>query len=460
MMRAASKPAPPWSSVPSIIMTGAVLLIIGGILMGYYDKLSYQTQKGREAEVHARILAATVTAAVSFGDDKAAQEYVNALKANPETEAVAVYGSDGKRLASFVRDSADPPENVDIHGPTYADNQVSVVVPVEEENAPPGKVYVRALTESAERRTARYGVIMLFAIMAGLMLTVVGLAQRILTRANRELESKAAGLSEANRLLHAEMEERARAEEALRQSQKMEAIGQLSGGIAHDFNNLLMIIKGNLQLLQKRVAAGQTDIQRYVDNATDGLSRAAKLTQQILAFSRRQPLSPLRVTFNELLANIDSLLRHSVGPDVAIETRLDSRWATICDANQMENVILNLAINARDAMPEGGTLRIETSDLLVREDSQAYSWQEGVQPGAYVCLKVIDNGSGMPEEVRKRAFDPFFTTKPFGQGTGLGLSMAFGFIRQSHGHLYIDSEVGRGTSVTIILPRADETVAA
>ena len=448
----------PWSSVPSIIMTGAVLLIMGGIAMGYYDKNLYQAQKGREAEVHARILAATVTAAVSFGDSRAAQEYVNALKANPETEAVAVYGNDGKPLASFVRDSQDVPAKVEDHGPAYTDNDVSVVVPVNENGALVGQVYLRAITESPERRTARYGVIMLFAIMAGLMLTVVGLAQRILARTNRELESKAAGLADANRRLQSEMEERALAEEALRQSQKMEAIGQLSGGIAHDFNNLLMIIKGNLQLMQKRVAAGQLDIQRYVDNATDGLTRAARLTQQILAFSRRQPLSPTRVTFNELVANIDNLLRHSVGTDVAIETRLDAQWPIICDANQMENVILNLAINARDAMPQGGLLKIETSDLSIPEGSQLL--QDGMQAGDYVRLQVIDSGTGMPDDVIKRAIDPFFTTKPFGHGTGLGLSMAFGFVRQSHGHLYIDSEVGKGTTVTILLPRANETVTA
>jgi signal transduction histidine kinase len=246
------------------------------------------------------------------------------------------------------------------------------------------------------------------------------------------------------------MEERAKAEEALRQSQKMEAVGQLSGGIAHDFNNLLTIMRGNLQLLEKRLAQGRTDVQRYLDGANEGFRRAAYLTQRILAFSRRQPLSPLPVDLSSLVSGMMELLRHSVGERVEIDTKLNARWWTLCDANQMENVVINLAINARDAMPEGGRVTVETDD--VRMDAPLAD-VEGMSGGEYVRLRVSDTGIGMTEEVRQKAIDPFFTTKPQGQGTGLGLSMTFGYIRQSNGFMKIDSVPGAGTTLTIFMPR-------
>jgi signal transduction histidine kinase len=226
----------------------------------------------------------------------------------------------------------------------------------------------------------------------------------------------------------------------------MEAIGQLSGGIAHDFNNLLSIIKGNLQLLQRRVTQGRVDVQRYLDAANEGVNRAASVTQRILAFSRRQPLSPKPVNVSRLVEGMRDLLRHSVGDAVQIEMRLDADWPILCDANQMENVIINLAINARDAMPEGGTLIVETAN-------RARFHRSGVPSGDYVELIVRDNGTGMSEDVRQKAVEPFFTTKPQGRGTGLGLSMTFGYVRQSNGDLMIESELGKGTTITILMPR-------
>ncbi|MGD0144866.1 MAG: ATP-binding protein, partial [Rhizomicrobium sp.] len=229
-----------------------------------------------------------------------------------------------------------------------------------------------------------------------------------------------------------------------------EAIGQLSGGIAHDFNNLLTIMRGNLQLLEKRLAQGRTDVQRYLDGANEGFRRAANLTQRILAFSRRQPLSPRPVNLSDLVSGMTELLRHSVGERVEIATRLEAKWWTLCDANQMENVIINLAINARDAMPDGGRLFIETDDMHA---DAPLAGVEGMLGGEYVRLRVSDTGEGMTEDVRQKAIDPFFTTKPQGQGTGLGLSMTFGYIRQSNGYMKIDSELGNGTSLTIFMPQ-------
>jgi len=241
-------------------------------------------------------------------------------------------------------------------------------------------------------------------------------------------------------------------EEALLQSQKMEAVGQLTGGIAHDFNNLLTGIVGSLDLLQTRLNQGRTDnVARYIDAAMTSANRAAALTHRLLAFARRQPLIPKSVDANQLVVSLEDLLRRTIGEtiDLAIAAA-DDLWFTLCDPNQLESALLNLAINARDAMPDGGKLTITTSNARIEgvtADSPALS------PGDYVCIGVTDTGTGMSAEVAARAFDPFFTTKPIGQGTGLGLSMIYGFARQSDGHVTIDSKLGRGTSVRLYLPR-------
>jgi len=251
------------------------------------------------------------------------------------------------------------------------------------------------------------------------------------------------------------MEERRKTEDALRQSHKMEAVGQLSGGIAHDFNNLIMIVKGNLRLLRRKLGEEPGPAGAYITSADEALDRAAYLTQRILAFSRRQPLTPQRVQLSSLAEGLSELLRHSVGEKVEIILRLNGTWPTVCDINQMENVILNLAINARDAMPMGGRLVMETSDITLPQAPPDVESQNFVA-GDYARLAVIDSGIGMSDEVRRRAVDPFFTTKPQGKGTGLGLSMTFGFVRQSGGHLLIESAPDKGTAITILMPRDKE----
>ena len=242
------------------------------------------------------------------------------------------------------------------------------------------------------------------------------------------------------------------AEEALQQSQKMEAVGQLTGGIAHDFNNLLTGIVGSLDLLQTRLNQGRTDnVARYINAAMTSANRAAALTHRLLAFARRQPLIPKGVDVNQLVVSLEDLLRRTIGETIDLEiTASDGLWWTLCDPNQLESALLNLAINARDAMPDGGRLTISTANVRidrVTADTPALS------PGDYVCIAVTDTGVGMSAEVAARAFDPFFTTKPIGQGTGLGLSMIYGFARQSDGHATIDSRIGQGTTVRLYLPR-------
>ena len=240
--------------------------------------------------------------------------------------------------------------------------------------------------------------------------------------------------------------------EALFQSQKMEAIGQLTGGLAHDFNNLLTGILGSLQLMENRISQGRfKELDRYLSVAQASAKRAAALTHRLLAFARRQTLDPKPIIVNRLVADMDELLRRTVGPAIQVETvATDGLWTALIDTNQLENALLNLCINARDAMPDGGRLTIETAN---KELDVRTARERDLSPGQYVTLCVSDTGSGMPKDVIARAFDPFFTTKPAGEGTGLGLSMVYGFVRQSGGQAHIDSEIGRGTTVCLYLPR-------
>jgi signal transduction histidine kinase/FixJ family two-component response regulator len=264
-------------------------------------------------------------------------------------------------------------------------------------------------------------------------------------------------LRRLNETLEQQVEERTSQlrhnEEVLRQSQKMEAVGQLTGGIAHDFNNMLTGIIGSLELLRRRLARGRTeDLDGLIDLGVTSANRAAALTHRLLAFSRRQSLDSKPVEMNELVNSMGELLHRSVNESIRLDMCLaQGLWTAEADPNQLESALLNLVLNARDAMPNGGMLMIETFNRhLDRDFTNAY---ENLLPGDYVVLSVTDTGSGMPESVISRAFDPFFTTKPIGQGTGLGLSMIYGFTKQSHGHVAIESQVGHGTTVQLFLPR-------
>ena len=280
---------------------------------------------------------------------------------------------------------------------------------------------------------------------------VAVLFQDITARRRAEAE-----LAELNATLEQQVEERTgelmAAEETLRQSQKMEAVGQLTGGIAHDFNNILAGISGSLEMMATRLAQGRVgELERYINGATGATKRAAALTQRLLAFSRRQTLDPKPLNTNTLVDGMLDLIMRSVGPAIEVETvGAAGLWATYVDAGQLENALLNLCINARDAMPDGGKLTIETSNRWMDQRSAKL---RGLEPGQYVSLCVSDTGTGMPQEVIERAFDPFYTTKPIGQGTGLGLSMVYGFAGQSGGAARIYSEVGKGTMICIYLPR-------
>ncbi|HEY5238905.1 MAG TPA: ATP-binding protein [Rhizomicrobium sp.] len=428
---------------PFLALGMALGLVVAGLFMAGYEEALFRNKVVADSTGQARILAASVTAALAFNDARTAQEYVNALHANPDMEAAGVYASNGRRVAGFTT-TAPLPSTVNAPISQFSGDGLVVALPAIQGNEHLGFVYLRTRIESLERRFSRYAILVLLLTMAGLVLTVLATAQNSLTRANNLLEARARDLANTNLQLEREMEERAKIEDALRQSQKMEALGQLSGGIAHDFNNLLAAIKGNQQLLERRLAQGRTDVGKYLAALREGTDRATALTQRVLAFSRRQPLVNVPVNLTVLVRGMEDLLRQSLGQQIRIETDLAADTWTICDPNQMENVLLNLAINARDATPTGGTLTIVTAKRHVETDE--------ITAGDYVMLRVADTGSGMPEDVRVRAIEPFFTTKPPGRGTGLGLSSIFGYIKQSGGFLDIESELGKGTIVTILLP--------
>ena len=433
---------------PALALAGAVILLAAGVLISIYQERLFHAQQIREVRVQGEILAASVSAALFFGDAKVMQEHVNALEINPEIEAVGLYDTRLELVATFVRKGTEPLSRSHPYAPARA-GRTMVVVQVRQAGASLGSVAIRSIDEPLNRRLTRHVAIMLLAIMAALLVAFMGTSQRTLREANRQLEARALALAETNDLLQNEMEERSKAEDALRQSQKMEVVGQLSGGLAHDFNNLLTIIQGNLHLVRMRGFEDPSTIQTYVDGAGEAVERAGHVVRRLLAFSRRQPLSPRSIDLNELLTGMEDLILHSVGDRVHVSWKLEAAWKTFCDVNQLENVILNLAINARDAMPEGGELTIATSDRLITEGTLGGA----IAPGAYVEARIRDTGTGMTEEVRKLAGDPFFTTKPQGQGTGLGLSLAFAFLRQSNGYLNIETLLGKGTTIVILLPR-------
>ena len=305
----------------------------------------------------------------------------------------------------------------------------------------------------------RLGIILAAVIIICLAAYVIHQTHRraeIMIRQRDELQT-------ANQELLLEKSTREAAESQVRQMQKMEAMGQLTGGVAHDFNNMLAVMMGSFELMQSRLAKGDTNIARFIESGMDAAQRAATLTQRLLAFSRQQALSPRGLDPNRLVTDMSDLLRRTLGTDIVIESVLGGGlWRVHADQGQLENAIVNLCVNARDAMPEGGKLTIETANVHLDEN---YAREHGdVEAGQYVMIAISDNGTGMSGDVARRAFDPFFTTKDVGRGTGLGLSQVYGFVKQSGGHIKIYSEVGQGTSVKIYLPRyagalADDTPA-
>ncbi len=344
-------------------------------------------------------------------------------------------------------------------GKTVMDRARAIIAQIRAEEA--RLIAERAAAADTASSSVRMGI-----LAAAVLVIVLGILSYLINqRQVATLLSARDALSAANINLVHEAQERERLSDQLRQSQKMEAVGQLTGGIAHDFNNMLAIVIGSLNLLKRRLDRGETsDAAQLMDGALEGATRAANLTNRLLAFSRQQALTPEPIDPNKFVSGLSDLLRRTLGEAIQIEIVLaGGLWKTHADANQLESAILNLCINARDAMPDGGKLTIETVNAYLDENYAAQHVE--VPAGQYVLIAITDTGMGMPPEVVNRAFDPFFTTKEIGKGTGLGLSQVFGFVKQSGGHIKIYSEVGQGTTIKLYLPRflgseasADETV--
>ena len=292
------------------------------------------------------------------------------------------------------------------------------------------------------------GAVAAFLVICGIAILAAYLAKRSVAT----IHTANTQLSLANQSLIEQISRREQVEAQLRQAQKMEAVGQLTGGMAHDFNNMLGVIVGALDLMKRRLKHDEFGIGRFVESAAKAAERSAALIQRLLAFARQQPLAPEAIDPNRMIADMSELLRSTLGEQIQIETVLAAGlWKTNADPHQLESSIVNIAINARDAMPDGGRLTIETENVYL--DEVYCSENAEVTAGQYVMIAITDQGGGMALDVAARAFDPFFTTKPSGKGTGLGLSQVYGFIKQSSGHIKIYSELGTGTTVKIYLPR-------
>nr|WP_295829086.1 ATP-binding protein [uncultured Azospirillum sp.] len=440
-----------WRHTPRLTVLAVAVLLIAGGLMALASERAYRDERAGDVEVQARILAATATAALSFNDRTAAGEYVAALSASPDFEAAGVYDGKGVMFAAYTADGLQPmPASVEPPGHHFDGGHLTVTVPVMQDGRVIGSVSLRTQVEPLARRAERYVGMALLLAMAVLIVLVLGAAQAALARANRDLAERARDLSTANEALNAEIAEREKVEAALRQSQKMEAMGQLTGGIAHDFNNLLQALAGCLQLVGRR--AKEPSIQPLLETGQQAIDRGAKLVQQLMAFARRQTLRPEPMDVRDRLLGMADLLTRAIRADITLETELEpGLWPVEVDPTQFELAILNLAVNARDAMPDGGRLRITARN---RPAGGA-----GIE-GDLVQVTVSDTGTGMEPEVRARVFEPFFTTKEVGKGSGLGLAQVYGFTRQSSGRVEIDSAPGRGTSVLLYLPRTAKAVVA
>ena len=427
-----------WNRLPLVTLLGVALLLLAGIAVAAQAERSYRSERLNEAVVQARMLASAVTEPLEFEDTAAARDSVHAMGQNSEIETAGVYGADGLLIAGYARKDASVPRALGGRYIVGAD-RVAAVADVTRGDRRLGQVLVSTDLDAADRRVTRYGGIAILAVMGSLVVLVLGVAQAAMRRVN-------AALSTSNDQLRAEAAERAQAEAALRQAQKMQAVGQLTGGIAHDFNNLLTPITGGLEFVLTRLEAGPA--KSIAENALEAARRGARLTGQLLAFSRVQRLSVSPVAVNAVIEGMRSLLSHTIGAEVTIRLNLDpSNPRALCDANQIENAIINLAINARDAMTGGGTLTITT-------DTAAGPAGPDAEGDTHVSIAVSDTGGGMTPEVQARAAEPFFTTKPMGKGTGLGLAQVYGIAHQYGGLLEIDSRLGEGTTVRILLPEA------
>ena len=427
-----------WGMAPAAVGGIVILLLLAGLGTIAQNEAAYRDLQAQEARVQAEILAASAAAALDFGDQTAAQESIDAIRVNRQIRTIGVYDHSGRLVAGYGRDGANPAPRA--NQPPRLGNAVSASVPVISGGERIGTVFLAADREPLSRRINRYLVMALLVVMAVMVVLVLGVAQSALRRANRLLEVRANALVRSNAELKVQIAERAKAEDQLRQAHKLQALGQLTGGIAHDFNNLLTVIQGSADML-RRPELPEAKRVRFAEAIVQAAARAAALTGQLLAFARRQPLQPEVIDVNALIRGMTDLLDRTLGERISVSTDLAADACMVeADRAQLESALLNVAVNARDAMDGQGELTLSTRP------------QQEASEGRMIAISVADNGAGMDEETLSRAIEPFFTTKTAGKGTGLGLSQVYGFATQSGGDVRIESEPGRGTTVTLLLP--------
>jgi signal transduction histidine kinase/ActR/RegA family two-component response regulator len=438
------------SRFPLLALGSLLVLLIAAVAVAVLSERALKDQMAREAGAQADLLASAVSGALAFDDRAAAQDYVDAVQINPNVMAAAIYDENDRLVASFARPGETIQPVATPRGRTthFADGRLYVVRPVEQAGQTLGTARLRLLDTPASQRFSRYAGLVLILGLAGLVVIVLAVAQGALRRANRELAARAEILIETNDLLHQQMTERERAEDALRQSQKMEAIGRLTGGIAHDFNNLLMVASSGVELLDR--TRGPARRKALTEGVRQAVERGAALTRQMLAFSRRAPLKTEVLHLPTRIEGLRFLLDRALREDVEVVLDLpDDLWRVEADPGELELALLNLAVNARDAMPNGGKITLSAHNAP----------GEGEETDQ-VRLTITDTGTGMPEAVVSRVFEPFFTTKEVGRGTGLGLSQVYGFVRSSGGDISVRSTEGVGTVFTLCLPRTDKPATA
>jgi signal transduction histidine kinase/ActR/RegA family two-component response regulator len=438
------------SRFPLLALGSLLLLLIAGVVIGVLSERALKGQMAREAGAQADLLASAVSGALAFDDRAAAQDYVDAVQVNPNVMAAAVYDENNRIVASFARPGETIPPVAAPRGRTthFQDGRLYVVRPVEEAGQTLGTARLRLRDTPASQAFSRFAGLALVLGLAGLVVIVLAVAQGALRRANRELADRAEVLAETNDLLHQQMAEREKAEEALRQSQKMEAIGRLTGGIAHDFNNLLMVASSGVELLDRTTDPARREA--LTEGVRQAVERGAALTRQMLAFSRRAPLKTEVLHLPTRIEGLRFLLDRALREDIEVVLDLPADlWRIEADPGELELALLNLAVNARDAMPNGGRIILSAHNMT----------GEG-RTSDMVCLRIADTGTGMAEAVASRVFEPFFTTKEVGRGTGLGLSQVYGFARSSGGEISVESAEGLGTTFTLCLPRTDKPATA
>jgi signal transduction histidine kinase/CheY-like chemotaxis protein len=422
---------------PAAAAVLALILVALSLALAILNERAGRAEAIRDAQVQAAILAGSVAAPLAFDDRDAAQKYVNALRASPAVEAAAAYDTSGRVVAGFRREGAPLPTDGGKLGTGLGDAEVenghlTVTASVAESGLRLGSVYLRLDTEPFSRRVGRYFGIAVIILMSSLLVAVLGRSR--------------ARLAQAHARLQRETVEREKAEDALRQSQKMEAMGQLTGGVAHDFNNLLMVASSGLDLMARTDDPARR--ARLQDGIRQAIDRGAALTQQLLAFARRAPVRPEVVDPGAGLQAMRGLLERSLRENITVEVEpAEGGWPVEVDPSQFEVAILNTAINARDAMPEGGKITFSVANVPAADTELG-------RDSVRIC--VIDTGHGLDPALAQRVFEPFFTTKGVGQGTGLGLSQVYGFVRASGGCVRFDSTPGEGSTVCIELPRSDK----